>query len=206
MDWDFSTPGEYVYEGLSTGDLVFIDLLSSPSATALGKFVVTSFRDVVGEDMYRIYRFKKLEGPDLPTSFVHKLGIKKCACQSRCYCLRLWQPETIEYLTDDYIIVSSGIYKVLNDIPAGSYAGSGPATDPTNFTLQVGFDGEDKTYTHLQTEASMTWTVTHGLNKYPSVIVTNSDDVVMLAQITYNNLNQVTITVLEPTTGKAHFN
>lgn len=207
MVLDVSVGGSGVYEGLTLGDIVYINEKTTPTHTLLGKFIVISHRDADDDgDIYRIYKFKQLEGGTIPSTFVNPLGIKKCNCTGKCMCLQLWLPETVDYYAGDYIIIGSGIYEVLNDIPAGSYSGSGPATDGANFTLQVGFDAEDKTYTHLQTEPATTWTVTHGLGKYPSVVVTDDSDTVMLAQIVYNSLTQVTITVLEPTTGKAHFN
>jgi hypothetical protein len=207
MDLDVTTPGAGVYEGLSLGDVVFINEKSTPTELKLGKFIVVSHRDV-NEDgnIYRLFKFKQLEGPTLPSTFVDKLGVKKCVCGDKCMCLQLWQPEVKSYNTGDLIIISSGIYEVLNPIEVGTYSGSGPATDGDNFAIKVGFDASDKTYTHIQSSAASTWSITHGLNKYAAVIVTDDAGVVVAAQITYISLDEVQIDVIAPMTGKAHFN
>lgn len=51
----------------------------------------------------------------------------------------------------------------------------------------------DKTYYHIQSTASDTWVIVHGLNKYPSVSVINSAGDEVIGDIIYNDINQVTI-------------
>lgn len=50
------------------------------------------------------------------------------------------------------------------------------------------------TYTHTQSAASATWTITHNLNKFPSVTVIDSGDSVVQGEILYNSANQLTLT------------
>lgn len=51
----------------------------------------------------------------------------------------------------------------------------------------------DKTYYHIQSTASDTWVIVHGLNKYPSVSVINSAGDEVIGDIIYNDINQITI-------------
>jgi len=48
--------------------------------------------------------------------------------------------------------------------------------------------------------------VTHNLNKYCSVTVVDNNDNVVIGEIRYNSLNQVTLTFTAAFTGKAFFN
>ena len=51
----------------------------------------------------------------------------------------------------------------------------------------------DKNYLHTQTIASDTWIIVHNLNKYPAVSVMNSAGEEVVGEVTYDNVNQVTI-------------
>jgi hypothetical protein len=67
------------------------------------------------------------------------------------------------------------------------------------------------TYTHNQSAASATWTITHNLNKFPSVTVIDSGDSVVQGEILYNSANQLTLTffaggVASAFSGKAYLN
>ena len=67
------------------------------------------------------------------------------------------------------------------------------------------------TYTHSQTSSSNTWTITHNLGRYPSVTVVDTGGTIIEAPITYNSVNQLTITFFQggsalATTGKAYLN
>ena len=52
----------------------------------------------------------------------------------------------------------------------------------------------DITYTHNQSSVSNTWTITHNLNRFPSVTVVDSANTVVIGTIVYNSVNQLTIT------------
>tara|TARA_R110002020_G_scaffold205751_2_gene410423 strand:- start:1813 stop:2163 length:351 start_codon:yes stop_codon:yes gene_type:complete len=67
----------------------------------------------------------------------------------------------------------------------------------------------DQTYTHNQSSyggASTSWTITHNLNKFPSVTVIDTANSVIIGQIEYNSENQLTITFKSATNGKAYLN
>jgi hypothetical protein len=64
----------------------------------------------------------------------------------------------------------------------------------------------DKNYVHTQGSPSATWTVVHGLSKYPAVEVVDSGDSVVIPSVHYDSVNQVTLTFGSPTSGKAFLN
>lgn len=64
----------------------------------------------------------------------------------------------------------------------------------------------DKNYVHNQIRAATIWTVVHNLNKYPTVSVIDSGDTVVLGDITYNSLSQLTVTLSALSTGKVYCN
>ena len=69
----------------------------------------------------------------------------------------------------------------------------------------------DITYTHNQSSTSDTWTITHNLNRFPSVTVIDSTNTVVIGTIVYNSANQLTITFFEGRSalafqGKAYLN
>lgn len=64
----------------------------------------------------------------------------------------------------------------------------------------------DAHYTHTQNASSSTWSVTHNLNKKPSVSIVDSADTVLYGAIEYTDLNNLTINLSAPTSGKAYLN
>lgn len=64
----------------------------------------------------------------------------------------------------------------------------------------------DKNYVHTQGSASATWSITHNLNKKPSVSVVNSSDEIVVGEVTYTNDNSLTINFSGGFTGKAYLN
>tara|TARA_B110000444_G_C18784851_1_gene569390 strand:- start:265 stop:513 length:249 start_codon:yes stop_codon:yes gene_type:complete len=75
-----------------------------------------------------------------------------------------------------------------------------PKTATTNI-----FTG-DANHIHDQGSASATWVVTHNLNKKCSVTVVDTADTVIIGDITYNSVNQVTLKFSGSFSGKAYFN
>lgn len=71
-----------------------------------------------------------------------------------------------------------------------------------DFSLNV----EDKHYSHNQVVASNTWNITHNLNKYPAVSIVDSGDNVVVGDVRYIDLNNVTITFTSSFSGKAYLN
>ena len=67
--------------------------------------------------------------------------------------------------------------------------------------------GGDKTYQHIQASAAASWTITHNLNKKPSVSITTlNGDVWVIADVTYNSNDQLTLTFSETQSGYAYLN
>ncbi len=69
----------------------------------------------------------------------------------------------------------------------------------------------DITYTHNQSSTSNTWTITHNLNRFPSVTVVDSADTIVYGTVVYNSANQLTITFFQggsalAFSGKAYLN
>lgn len=64
----------------------------------------------------------------------------------------------------------------------------------------------DLTYTHFQAMASDTWVIQHGLAKMPSVIVIDSSGSECEGSISYDSINQITITFSAAFGGHAYLN
>lgn len=61
----------------------------------------------------------------------------------------------------------------------------------------------DKHFVHLQGPASNLWTVTHNLNKKPSVTIIDSSGNMVVGKLVYVNLNVLTIQFISPISGEA---
>jgi hypothetical protein len=66
--------------------------------------------------------------------------------------------------------------------------------------------GGDKTYEHVQSASSATWSVTHGLGKKPSVTVVDSAGTKVIGEVEYVDDNNVTLKFKSTFSGKAYFN
>ena len=65
---------------------------------------------------------------------------------------------------------------------------------------------QDKNFYFTQTTALDTWVITHNLNKYPSATIIDSAGTEVVGNITYNSLNQITITFSGAFKGSATLN
>jgi|TARA_R100000231_G_scaffold30927_1_gene27205 hypothetical protein len=83
-------------------------------------------------------------------------------------------------------------------------AGNNSSTTPDIYLLEV--FGSDLHYDHTQSSSSATWSITHNLNKYPSVVIRTGSGSKVHAAITHNSKNALTITFAEAQTGSAHLN
>ena len=70
----------------------------------------------------------------------------------------------------------------------------------------TGGGGSDAHYQFEQSIASATWTINHGLNKYPSVTIVTSAGDEVVGNVNYSSLNQVILTFSAPFAGKAYLN
>ncbi len=75
---------------------------------------------------------------------------------------------------------------------------------PPTATTNV-FTG-DANFVHDQGVASASWVVTHNLGKYCSVTVVDTANNVVIGEVEYNSVNQVTLTFRSSFAGKAYFN
>lgn len=64
----------------------------------------------------------------------------------------------------------------------------------------------DKHFTYTQLSASSTWSITHNLDKFPSVSIVDSGNNVVIGDIQYTNTNELTITFNASFSGKAYLN
>lgn len=73
-------------------------------------------------------------------------------------------------------------------------------------TINVPNENEVDSYVHTQGSASYMWTITHNLDKYPSVTVVDNDDDVVYGEVNYQSKNTVVITFGAEFAGKAYLN
>lgn len=64
----------------------------------------------------------------------------------------------------------------------------------------------DKNFVFEQKQALATWVIVHNLNKYPTVSVIDSSGSEVIGEVSYDNINQVTITFKGAFKGKATLN
>lgn len=64
----------------------------------------------------------------------------------------------------------------------------------------------NKSFIHIQGEASDTWTIEHNMGRYPSVTVVDSAGSAVFGDVSYTNENQLTVTFSVAFSGKAYLN
>lgn len=64
----------------------------------------------------------------------------------------------------------------------------------------------DKSFVFTQASPASTWTINHGLNKFPSVSVVDSSGKVVIGETTYLNENTVQVSFNGVFSGKAYLN
>lgn len=64
----------------------------------------------------------------------------------------------------------------------------------------------DKRYVHNQNTTSATWVINHELNKFPSVTVVDSAGSIVIGEIDYTDMNNVTLTFSAAFSGVAYLN
>ena len=65
---------------------------------------------------------------------------------------------------------------------------------------------QDKNYVHDQGVPSQVWTISHGLNKFPTAAAVDTANTVVMGQIDYIDLNNITITFNASFSGEAYLN
>ena len=79
-----------------------------------------------------------------------------------------------------------------------------PNTVTSSSTSTIG--PSHATYTHTQSSASATWTITHNLDCFPSVSVVDSAGSVVIGDVNYTNANALVVTFAAALGGKAYLN
>ncbi len=101
----------------------------------------------------------------------------------------------------DPYIATDGVFH--NPASPGDNAYHEPAV-MRNFAAAI--RSEAATYIHTQSSPATTWTVTHNLNKYPSIDVVDSGGSVVVPDVIYNSLNAVTVIFGSATSGTVYCN
>lgn len=100
------------------------------------------------------------------------------------------------------------IMKLINEALAPQ--GNLPAGGATNQVLakdsNTDYDTvwKDESYTYTQGVASTSWAITHNLGKYPNVTVVDSGGDEVVGEVTYQSLNELTITFASALSGSAY--
>ena len=131
-------------------------------------------------------------------------------------------PMLLDILSNKLYLVEVGNVTVKGEFTIESYSDNSDNADFTDVTVTASntngnlTDGNyyvmsrvhvgDATYEHTQSSASTTWSINHNLEKKPSVSVADSSDNVIYGKVTYVDLNNLTITLSAPTSGKAYIN
>ena len=80
-------------------------------------------------------------------------------------------------------------------------------TPTTTFSVKgVTGGGGDAHFVYEQNMPSDTWVITHNLGKKPVAVVVDSTENVVIGEIQYNSKNTLTITFVDPFSGKAYLN
>lgn len=96
----------------------------------------------------------------------------------------------------EIVEVAAEVLEIAVEGPQGPPGPQGP----------VGPPGADATYTHTQGAPSASWSITHGLGKYPSVTVVDSSGSEVEGDVTYLSNAQVLVSFSAPFSGVAYLN
>lgn len=98
------------------------------------------------------------------------------------------------------------INKVYEATQTNEAAIAGVKEQLDNLEIENSTRNDDKTYFHEQGTAASTWVIKHNLGKYPSVTVMDSAKTIVYGDVTYDSLNQVTLTFSAEFSGYATLN
>jgi len=76
----------------------------------------------------------------------------------------------------------------------------------TSIVQSTPFASHGGTTTHTQGSASSTWTITHNLNKFPSVTIVDSNEEQIFGVVDYQSANTIVLTFSAAILGKAYLN
>lgn len=105
-------------------------------------------------------------------------------------------------LTHSKEMVVTGTIVYVNDVRmAEVYFTSDPQTQIDDIRSQM-----QTSYVHTQSTPATTWTITHNLNRFPSVTIVDTTDSEVVGDVHYKNANEITLTFSRAIAGKAFFN
>lgn len=112
----------------------------------------------------------------------------------------------------NYILSPSDRITFEYEIPATAsltlvdFGGQPPSyyLDRTNHTnTQLSTTISDFNYVHNQGVTASTWTINHNLNRYPNINIVDSNNIIIVGEVNYQNLNTIQLTFNSGTIGKA---
>ncbi len=83
---------------------------------------------------------------------------------------------------------------------------SGQPSRSTSMEVVADFNLKTNTFVFSQPSTSATWVILHNMGKNPSVSVVDSAKSVVIGNVKYDSLNQVTVTFSAPFSGFAFLN
>ena len=107
----------------------------------------------------------------------------------------IYRIQTINILSGDVIEMNVDVL-----------SSNGTITLDDTAVISVLYGENDKTHIHTQISASSSWTVAHGLAKFPSVTVVDDGDNVIYGDVVYTDQNELTINFSSSVSGKAYIN
>jgi len=119
---------------------------------------------------------------------------------------------TASQTTNSVTVASVGLQGPKGDKGDNGYVGSDGPQGPQGPQGETGPQGPQgiaashATYTHNQNTSSATWTITHNLNCFPSVMVVDSGGSVVYGNIEYLDANSLRLTFVAAFGGKAYLN
>jgi len=108
--------------------------------------------------------------------------------------------------------INGGNVYVTEDEPTGDIPEGSLWFNPLAQLMSVYHNAEwvtqlvDIHQTHEQLVPSAVWNISHGLNKHPSVSITDSSGDQVLGDVTYHNDESLTVSFSAPFSGYAHLN
>ena len=134
-----------------------------------------------------------------PTSTSHYIVPKNRSCATSDHMLPKNCSCDSEYTT------SVGVLPGADNSPTVKYLAQKVEEIESKQAL-LGKQTSDKSFTFTQYQSSDTWTITHNLNKFPSVQVQDSAGTNVMGEIYYNSLDQLTLRFSAAFSGKAYLN
>jgi hypothetical protein len=110
--------------------------------------------------------------------------------------IKISTPNT-DYEEINIVMPNGGTQKVLRESLGNNVTVSSRVTSG---------DIKDKNYVHNQTTSSKVWTISHDLNKNPSVTIVDSGENVVVGEVQYVDNNNLTVSFNASFSGKAYLN